>query len=461
MTGSDGDSYGVPVRTLIAVALVASLAGCEKLASMMAEEPSREQQSRAWLAKGRSALSKGDMPGAQEALEKAASLNPTDPEPQRTLGGVYEKLGQQAQAILALKRAAELTPGDPGPRKELAELYLRSGQPGAAVDHLKKAVDQSKDGADSDLLRQLAFAQLRSGKVDEAEVVAQQLDKESPGDADTMALLAEVLIAKRQEERAVQLLDSAVEAHPNSPRVRTARAKYFYSRGKVQEALHEFELASQAAPEDTEIGLARARLMASAGQAEEAASLMDEMVKARPTDLNAQSSLAEVKLLADDVAGAREVAEGVIAHQPRNARALYVRARAIEMQSPDDPVRAINAYRQALEAEEDQTESLSRLWRLYLKQGQRGDAISILEKLQVIGDATSEEETELMAQYAETGINVSRGLKMCEESLKKDPGNARLLSIRAQLQLRLKTDPGSRPRGGGGGSGIQVIKGGR
>ncbi|MGC4122377.1 MAG: tetratricopeptide repeat protein [Myxococcales bacterium] len=96
----------LPIAHLVAVGLL--LSGCDKLAQMVAEEPSRDQQARTYLAKGRAAAAKGDLPTAQRLLEKAAALNPTDPEPQRTLGGVYEKLGEQAQAIFALKRAAEL-----------------------------------------------------------------------------------------------------------------------------------------------------------------------------------------------------------------------------------------------------------------------------------------------------------------------------------------------------------------
>jgi len=434
------------------VVSILSLAACDKLSGMLQDEPPREQQARTLLSKGRAAVSKGDYSAAQVALEKAASLNPTDPEPQRTLGEVYEKLGQEAQAIFALKRAAELSPNDPGPRRELAELYLRAGQPGPAVEHLRKAVEAGGGDAEPDLLRRLAFALLRVGQADEAETVLSKLDRANPGDADTMALLAEVLIAKRQEERAVRLLDSAVEAHPDSARVRSARAKYFYSRGKVNEALREFELAAKAAPDDAEIGLARARALASAGQAEQAARLMNDIVSARPTDMSAQASLAEVKLLAKDIDGAREVAEGVIAHQPKNGRALYVRARAIELQSGDDVVRAINAYREAIEADPEQTEALSRLWLLYDKQGQTGDAISTLERVVALGEATPEEEIALVKLYVKTGYHLAQAQHMAEEGLKKDPGNADLLALKRTLDAQVHT----RPKGN---FGVQVIKG--
>ena len=88
------------MRPTTAILFCFALAACEKCA--LQDELPREQQARSWLAKGRAAVNKGDLAGAQQALEKAASYAPTDPEPQRTLGDVYEKLGQEAQAIFEL-----------------------------------------------------------------------------------------------------------------------------------------------------------------------------------------------------------------------------------------------------------------------------------------------------------------------------------------------------------------------
>lgn len=447
------------VRSPLLIIVLLAVGGCEKLSQMVGEEPPREQQARRYLTRGREAIGRGDLVGAQQALEKAASLNPTDPEPQRSLGDVYERLGQEAQAIFALKRAAELTPGDPEPRRELAELYLRSGQPGPAAENLRKAVEASAS-PEPELLRRLASALLRSGQVEEAERVARQVEEMAGGDADILALLAEILLSRRDEEAAVRILDQALEGHPDSARVRAVRAKYFFSRGKVSEALREFELAADAAPDDTEIAIARARALAGARRHDEAVKLMDQIVAARPTDLSALASLAEVKLIAEDYDGAREGAEAVIARQPKNGRALYVRARALERQTQDDPVRAINAYRQVLEADPNQTEALSQLWRLYLQEGQKNDAIATLEQLvMVLHEDSPEEALQLAELYAETGINVPRGMRIVDQELKRDPGCGRCVAVRRALEHRQRTD-GVRSRGSSAG-GVQVIKGGR
>jgi tetratricopeptide (TPR) repeat protein len=437
-------------------ACVALLSGCQKISKLLGDEPSREDQAKALIERGNNALEADNLEVAAQLFEQAATLSASNPEPQLALGRIHARTGNDGQAILALKRVVELVPGNVEARSLLAELYMRHGNPETAIEHLRKALDATEGKPPAELMRRLATALLRAGELDEAEATVERIDREGPGDPETLALFAEVLIAKGDEDRAVRLLDVAAASSSNSPRVRTARAKYFLSRGKVEEALRELDIAVKADPENATIALERARALAAAGRFQEAAGAMEEIVHDRPTDLDAQATLAEIKLMAGDNPGAQQAAEAVISRQPHNGKALYVRARAIEDQSPDDPVRAINAYRQVLEAEENQLEALSRLWRLYSKNGEKSEAISVLEHLLFLGDATAEEEVELAALYGETGINAARGQKLIAAAMKRDPGNPRLITIKRDLDAKARQMPAR----GGGGSGIQVLKGG-
>ena len=445
------------MRRVFLLATILTFCACQKLTQMASEEPTREQQGKALLVRGRSSFESGEYETAQRLFEQAAGLAPNDPEVSLFLGKIYAKLGNDGQAILSLKRAADLNSGDSEARMLLGDLYLHSGRIDLATAMLRKAAQNEEGAKDPELQRKLATALLRGQNPDEAEKVIDAVDKEHPNDPETLALYAEILIARGQEERAVELLDAAVAKNADSARVRTARARYFYSRGKVNEALREFEIAVKAAPDDMELAMSRARALASAQKYDEASKAMEEVVSARPTDLNAQASLAEVKLLAGDTAGAEGIADGVIARQPKNGRALYVRARAIELQSGGDLVRAINAYREVIEADPSQAEALGRLWPLYLKRGLKPDAITSLEHLLMLGESDARTELELATLYAETGINASRGLKMVEAQLKRDPENARLLKLKKDLQAKVGKSNTS-PVGGGSGR-VQVMKG--
>jgi tetratricopeptide (TPR) repeat protein len=446
------------VKTRLIIALSAVLVvGCEKCAQLTREEPTRDEQAQALIERGNAALEAESYEVAAQLFEQAAAFSATNPEPHLALGRIHARMGNDGQAILALQRAVELLPGDVEARKQIAELYLRHGKPGTAVDHLRKAVEVAEGPPDEELMRGLAAALLRAGELDEAEAMVERIDRAAPGNPETLALYAEILIARGDEERAVRLLDVAVASGQDSARVRLARARYFNSRGKVEPALREFELAARADPGNPNVALARARALSAARRFEEAAEVMEEVVLARPSDLNVQASLAEVKLMAGETAAAQQIAEAVIARQANNGRALYVRARAIEDQSADDPVRAINAYRRVVDADANQVEALSRLWRLQAKVGEQTEAITALEHLLLLGEATSEEEIELAGLYGDTGINVARGLKLVAAAYGREPGNPRLPAIKRALEEKARALP---PRGGPG-SGIQVLKGGR
>lgn len=438
------------------VALTA-LVGCDLIGKLSSNEPTPDQKARALAARGRTAYAAGQLEAASQLFEQAAALVANDPEPQLALGQIYSKLGNDGQAILSLKRAVELDPGNPEARTSLADLYLRQGKPEAAAEQLRKALETAGDQqANPAVRRRLADALLRGGNPDAAEAVVEELQLSGDTDPDTLALLAEILIAKGQEERAVALLDAAVSGGGGSAAVRVARARYFASRGRVNEAVREYDLAAEAAPEDVEIAMARARALATTHRFEEAAAALNTLVTARPTDSNAQAALAEVRLLAGDLAGAKEAAEAVLVRQARNARALYVRARAMEEEGGDDLVRVVHAYREALAADAGQTETLSRLWPILLRLGERNDAISVLERLLFSGEATQDEEVELAALYLEAGISLTRAKSLVAAALKRDPGNRRLEAMRRELEVKARNEPG-RSRGGG----IQVLKGGR
>ncbi len=439
------------MKRALALALSAVLfASCNKL---FEEEPTPQQQFATFMAQGKAAAKAGNWEAAAKAFESAGAFaSANDPSPQLALGAAYEKMGNDLQAIMTLSSAVKMAPKNTEAREVLADLYLRHGKPELAADHLRKASELIPDGPSPELQRKLATALLRSGDLDGAENLAQQLDQGSPGDAETQALLAEILIAKGQEERAVRLLDAAVGTNPDSARVRMVRARYFSSRGKVTEALHEYELAYKATPSDAELAMAYARALAGAQRIEDAAEVVQQLLAARPTDLNAQAMLAEVKMLGGEAAEAKKIAEGVIAKHPRNGRALLVRAWAMEQ---EDPNRAVGAYRKVLEEDPGQSEALGRLYKLYLKRGDKAEAIAALERLQIAGDMTQDDELELDALYADTGINVSRARASLDQILKRDPGCVRCGDIKRELEKK------SRATGGGGGSGIQIIKGSR
>ena len=109
-----------------------------------------------------------------------------------------------------------------------------------------------------------------------------------------------------------------------------------------------------------------------------------------------------------------------------------------------------------LEAEPGHLGSLQRLWRLYEAGNQINDAISSLETLTQINQATGEEQFELARLYGETGLNASRGLRLLESAQKAGAKMDGADAIRRKLESHAAHETHG---GGGGDNGVTIIKG--
>src|SRR5947207_13139110 len=71
---------------------------------------------------------------AEALFHKAAALNPKDLEAYRSLGEIYQGLGDNQQAIASYAEVVKLTPADRGANVALATLYQQAGQYGQSVE---------------------------------------------------------------------------------------------------------------------------------------------------------------------------------------------------------------------------------------------------------------------------------------------------------------------------------------
>jgi tetratricopeptide (TPR) repeat protein len=431
---------------LLLIALIA-FAGCDKWQQLTAGDIPKDQQAKTEMATAKAALGRGDLDQAAAHYERAASLSPNDPWPALQLGDIYSRLGNEPQAILSYKRAIELAPDDVEARKRLADLYTHEGRADLAAQILKDAqrLAPEKDTASR---RKLARSLLATGKVDDAEAEVQRIVSDDPSDGESVALQAEILSLRGDDDRATKLFDAALTLSPESAGVRLARERYFVTKGKMDAALAELDGALKTAADDPDVATERAKLLCKMKRYEEARETMEAVAKRRPTDLAAQAGLAEIQMLSGDLPAARVSAENVLARQPHSGRALYVRARAIEEEG--DLERASAAYRAVLDADPTQADTLSRLAAVSLKLGRNGDAMTALERLYFSREATLDEEVQLASLYAETGIDKQRAAHIADECLKRSSGDEQCLKIKKQVESSKTAKSGP---------GVQIIKG--
>ncbi|MGA9524573.1 MAG: tetratricopeptide repeat protein [Myxococcaceae bacterium] len=417
----------LPLWLVSALALVGA-AGCKDPET--AARQAKQQTASDKLAEGQALLLEGRYRPALEAFQVASAALPDDPTPYLHIADAQRQLGNDTAAILALKRADELS-ADKGPelKKQLAGIYQRAGHSKQAIAVLGALLKENLL-ADPEILA-LARLQAREGDVDTAFKTLEHIQRERPDDPAAKVLEAEILLLDGEEQLAANLMDRLVSGSV-LPEAWLLRARYFLNNGHPSLAEADLGHITGEAAERAEVFALRARVLNALKRHDEAESVLRALVARHPNDPDAIAQLAETKLLQGRAAEAEPLIEKALALRPGFARALYVRARALEAQN--DLHGATQAHRQALKADPSFAPALSRIWRIQAQSGEKTEAMATLERLYFMGEASIEERVSLAELYADLRVQVDRGIKLISDALRKEPQNLRYLEVKQKLQ---------------------------
>lgn len=435
-----------PLWWVLVVALVGP-AGCKDPET--AARQARQQTSDQKLAEGRRLIDSGEYDKAVTALRAAASANPQDAAPYVLMAEAQQRAGNEGAAILSLKQAQDLSRGDPTVKKSLADLYRRSGNKAQAIKVLRELRDQSLL-TDPEILV-LSRLEAHEGDIEGAFRTLEAIQRRNPDDADAKVLEAEILLLKGDELLAANLMDRLVN-ESGLPDAWLLRARYFLNSGRADLAESDLGRITGEAAERRDVVQLRARVLNDLKRHDEAEAALRQLLEKRPHDEELIAQVAESVLYQGRPTEAEELVDRALSKRPRYPRALYVRARALEAQG--ELKRAAENYQYALKSDPSFAPALSRIWRIYQHRGEKAEAMSALERLFFMGDASLEEKVALAELYADSKTNVVRGRRLIDEALRREPDSPRLKELRSRL-VKL----------GGGGSREQkgpiIIRGGR
>ncbi|MBK7863335.1 MAG: tetratricopeptide repeat protein [Archangiaceae bacterium] len=426
----------------LALALLVCV-GCKNPEQQAAE--SRRSQVNEALADGHAAMAAREYRGAVAAFGKATALAPDDGAAFFLLAQAQREAGNETAAALALKRAEELSKGgDPAMKRERADLYRRMGQTSLAVATLTELRDLGQL-TDPELL-DLARLQARLGHTDAAWTTLEKVQAKKPDDVDGKIAEAEILLVKGDEVLGTRLVDTLLDDHPQLAGALLLRAKYFLTNGYPEKALSDLDRIGPEGQKSAEVLTLKARVLKEQQRFAEAAELLGPVVEQNPRDADLACQLAEYQLLAGKPDVAQELVEQALAQRDSFPRALYVRGLTLEAQG--EQPNALRQHLDALKVEPGFAPALSRVWQLYLKKGEKNEAMGALERLLFMKEASPKERIALAALYADTGVNLERGRKLIDEQLKKSPRDPELKELKKRLGK-------GKPKSGGG---VQIIR---
>ncbi|PQV64894.1 Tfp pilus assembly protein PilF [Abditibacterium utsteinense] len=218
-------------------------------------------------------------------------------------------------ALENFRRVAQIAPDNLPTRLNLALLYLGANQPAAAIPHLQKAAQLDRKSAAPRF--QLAQAYLALKKPALAMAPLEEVVKLAPGERVARALLAQVYLSQKRPRDAyaqwgilAQSQPRDVEAHLQAATLAADELK------RPREAEKWLRRAQNATPKDPRAALLLGRLFLGQNQPREAAQTLSLAAKNSPNVFDIYPALANARLAAGDLSGARGALQSALSRVP-------------------------------------------------------------------------------------------------------------------------------------------------
>ncbi|HLH04243.1 MAG TPA: tetratricopeptide repeat protein [Bryobacteraceae bacterium] len=186
----------------------------------------------------------------------------------------YQRLG-----IASLARAGEVEPDSPRIHALLGEAYQRRKMSNEALQEYSRMLALQPDNIAG--LAGLAAAYLQAGRLDEAQTAAQRALSKSPNDGEINLLMGEILVARRDYQRAEPYLEHGLHSRPDLvPRAHALLGRALARTGHPKEAINELK-KGVSSDDDGSVYYQLARLYQSSGDTAAAATAFEKSQQIR------------------------------------------------------------------------------------------------------------------------------------------------------------------------------------
>ena len=186
------------------------------------------------LASANLLLNSGDLAAAENALRQALSVNPNSSAAHMTMGDLYLLKKDQKQAAEEFKKAAELAPVRSTERLKYAAWMSAAGD---TEETRRISTEMTKQAPDYlpgwTLLAELAF---KDKKYEEALSLLENVFSRDSEYIDGRRLESQVLLAKGDTKKAVEVLERLDQTYPDSPLVKYELARAYFTNNNMNQA---------------------------------------------------------------------------------------------------------------------------------------------------------------------------------------------------------------------------------
>jgi tetratricopeptide (TPR) repeat protein len=349
---------------------------------------------------------------SEQLLLDLVRLNPTDKAHRVRLAQFYSQLNRPDESEHVLREALKALPEDRDVKMALIDFLAARRGRDVAETELDRMIAANKDDYDLQLLQaqfysqnkdytkaeavlekiiasakldppgitardRLAYLEIETNKIPEAEkLLAQVLDK-NPRDNDALIMRGNLALAQKDPKSAINDLRSVLRDQPNAIGVMRSLARAHLANGEPALAEETMRKAVDADPKDRGARLDLANLLVQLGKAEQAKPVIDELVKQHPDDEGVLAAQFSVDVAARDLTDAKTSADALVAAHPKTALGYYEQGKVAESQGrPED---ALKLYSTALDLEPDSTNSLEAVVTNLIKAKRTSEALQRLD----------------------------------------------------------------------------------
>ncbi len=284
-------------------------------------------------------------------LRETARLNPSNLEAKIQFGQLSMYAGELEEA---LKQAEDVIVADP----ERVAAYLLKGRalealrrPTEAEEAYTKAVEVEPDSSAALLL--LAIHHRRRGDREAAEPLYRKLTEVSPTPLSYTALGGFLARDRKRDQEAEEAYRKALESAKAEERVRAISilAGFYFSRDQFDESVQILEQGIETEEDPLDLIYLLARIQRSQGNVARADSLIEQATVARPDDARPQLILSSYLGRKGDLEGALAAADKAVTLEPENQMAKLRKAEVlVELGYRDKQTEMIAEGRSVIEA---------------------------------------------------------------------------------------------------------------
>jgi tetratricopeptide (TPR) repeat protein len=409
------------IKLVIASAmLLGLLAGCS----------SPEEKAAAYVANGDQLFIENNLGKAAIEYKNALQINQNLPDAWYGIARIHERKQEWKQAYGALSKIRETNPDHVNGRIMLAQILLASNQIDQALEDAKHVLEIAPNDARAHSL--MAAVQFRLGNFEAAQKSVERALDLDPTGSEAILVKARVLISEKKYDEAIAVLDAALQATPDNASLYLMKIQV-YSELDDKAAIEQvFRDLVQQFPDNIAFKHALMRQYIKVDNIDQAEQLLQKIVDDNPANIDEKVRLVSFKKQYRSVAESIELTNAFIKQYPSEYQFRFTLA---ELYLGDNNIDGATEVYNGIIADDgvqpSGLEARNKLALTLLKIGKRDEARKLVDEV-LANDANDENALLLRAGFRISERNYDDAIVDLRTVLRDNPTSIKALGMLGQ-----------------------------